>query len=100
MKKFKGLGAMLLAGFLVIPGNLGLASQVLAQSDTQTDKQLQDVRQKRQETLQEQEREAKQQENTGQRKKTPSSASRMPSSARKPPTPASRTSMKKGNKTV
>ena len=68
MKKFKGLGAMLLAGFLVIPGNLGLASQVLAQSDSQTDKQLQDVRQKRQETLREQEREAEQQQNTGQRK--------------------------------
>ena len=68
MKKFKGLGAMLLAGFLVIPGNLGLTSQVLAQSDTQTDKQLQDLRQKRQETLREQEREAEQQQNTGQRK--------------------------------
>ena len=68
MKKIMGLGAMLLAGFLVIPGNLGLASQVLAQSDSQTDKQLQDVRQKRPETLREQEREAKQQENTGQRK--------------------------------
>ena len=36
MKKIMGLGAMLLAGFLVIPGNLGLASQVLAQSDSQT----------------------------------------------------------------
>ena len=68
MKKIMGLGAMLLAGFLVIPGNLGLSSQVLAQSDSQTYKQLQDVRQKRQETLREQEREAKQQENTGQRK--------------------------------
>ena len=36
MKKIKGLGAMLLAGFLVIPGNLWLASQVLAQSDLKT----------------------------------------------------------------
>jgi Skp family chaperone for outer membrane proteins len=68
MKKIKGLGAMLLAGLLVIPGNLGLASQVLAQSDSQPDKQLQELRQKRQETLQEQEREAKQLENTGKRK--------------------------------
>ena len=36
MKKIKGLGAMLLAGLLVIPGNLGLAGQVLAQSDAKT----------------------------------------------------------------
>jgi hypothetical protein len=70
MKKIMGLGALLLAGFLVIPGNLGLAGQVLAQSEAKTteDKQLQDLRQKRQETLQEQEREAKQQQNTGERK--------------------------------
>jgi ElaB/YqjD/DUF883 family membrane-anchored ribosome-binding protein len=68
MKKIMGLGAMLLAGFLVIPGNLGLTSQVLAQSDSQTDKQMQDIRQKRQETLQEQEREAEKLQNTGQRK--------------------------------
>ena len=53
MKKIMGLGAMLLAGLLVIPGNLGLAGQVLAQSDSTTteDKQLQDLRQKRQETM-------------------------------------------------
>jgi hypothetical protein len=70
MKKIMGLGAMLLAGFLVIPGNLGLASQVLAQSDAKTieDKQLQELRQKRQETLQEQERQSKQLEDTGKRK--------------------------------
>ena len=68
MKKIMGLGAMLLAGLLVIPGNLWLASQVLAQSDSQPDKQLQELRQKRQETLQEQEREAKQLEDTGKRK--------------------------------
>jgi uncharacterized sporulation protein YeaH/YhbH (DUF444 family) len=69
MKKIMGLGAMLLAGLLVIPGNLGFASQVLAQSDAKTneDKQLQDLRQKRLETLQEQEREAKQLEDTGKR---------------------------------
>jgi hypothetical protein len=70
MKKFKGLGTVLLAGFLVIPGNLGLAGQVLAQSDVKTteDKQLQELRQKRLEQREEREREAKQLENTGQRK--------------------------------
>ncbi len=70
MKKIMGLGAMLLAGLLVIPGNLGFASQVLAQNGSQTieDKQLQELRQKRQETLQEQEREAKQEGDIGKRK--------------------------------
>ncbi|MDP2044898.1 MAG: hypothetical protein Q8L00_01670 [Deltaproteobacteria bacterium] len=70
MKKFKGLGTVLLAGFLVIPGNLGLAGQVLAQSDVKTteDKQLQELRQKRQEQREELEREAKQLEDTGKRK--------------------------------
>jgi hypothetical protein len=70
MKKIKGLGAMLLAGLLVIPCNLGLTGQVLAQSDVKTteDKQLQELRQKRQEQREELEREAKQLENTGQRK--------------------------------
>jgi hypothetical protein len=64
MKKLMGLGALLLAGFLVIPGNLGLAGQVLAQSNPQTTEEL---RQKRLETLQEQEREAAQEQNTGKR---------------------------------
>jgi hypothetical protein len=69
MKKFKGLRVVLLAGLLVIPGNLGLAGQVLAQSDAKTeDKQLQELRQKRQEQRQELEREAKQLENIGKRK--------------------------------
>ena len=70
MKKIMGLGAMLLAGLLVIPGNLGLASQVLAQNDAQTieDKQLQELRQKRQEQWEEREREAKQLEDTGKRR--------------------------------
>ena len=51
MKKIMGLGAMLLAGLLVIPGNLWLASQVLAQSQapTMSDKQQQELQQKRQE---------------------------------------------------
>ena len=58
MKKIMGLGTMLLAGLLVIPGNLWLASQVLAQSDAKTieDQQLQELRQKRQEERQEHER--------------------------------------------
>jgi hypothetical protein len=61
MKKIMGLGAMLLAGLLVIPGNLGLAGQVLAQSDTKTteDRQMQEFRQKRQEQWQERERQVK-----------------------------------------
>ncbi len=70
MKKIMGLGAMLLAGLLVIPGNLGLTSPVLAQSDAQTleDKHQEELRQKRQEEWQEREREGKKLENTGQRK--------------------------------
>ncbi|MCK9378182.1 MAG: hypothetical protein M0P73_18840 [Syntrophobacterales bacterium] len=70
MKKIMGLGAMLLAGILVIPGNLGLAGTVLAQSDAKTteDQQLQEVRQRRQEVWEEREREGKQLENTGQRR--------------------------------
>ena len=70
MKKIKGLGAMLLAGFLVIPGNLGLVGQVLAQSDAKTmeDKQLQELRQKRQEQWQEGERDDLKRQDTGKRK--------------------------------
>jgi hypothetical protein len=69
MKKIVGLGAVLLAGFLAIPGNLGFAGQALAQGGAQTgeDEQLQDLRQKRQETLPEQEREAQEEQNVGQR---------------------------------
>jgi uncharacterized protein YxeA len=70
MKKIMGLGAMLLAGLLVIPGNLWLTSPVLAQSGTQTreDKYQEELRQKRQEEWQEREREQKQYQNSGQRK--------------------------------
>ena len=51
MKKIMGLGAMLLAGLLVIPGHLWLASQALAQSEAPAtaDKQQQELQQKRQE---------------------------------------------------
>jgi hypothetical protein len=70
MKKIMGLGAMLLAGLLVVPGNLWFSSQVLAQSGTQTreDKYQEELRQKRQEEWQERERYWKQQQNSGQRK--------------------------------
>jgi len=58
MKKIMGLGALLLTGLLVIPGNLWLASPVLAQSDAQKieDQQLQELRQRRQEERRERER--------------------------------------------
>ncbi len=51
MKKLMGPGAMLLAGLLVIPGNLWLAGRALAQSQapTMSDKQYQELQQKRQE---------------------------------------------------
>ncbi len=51
MKKIRVLGAMLLAGLLVIPGNLWRVSQVLAQSQAPTleDKQQQELQRKRQE---------------------------------------------------
>jgi len=51
MKRIMGPGAILLGGLLVIPVNLWLASQVLAQSQTPTieDKQQQELQQKRQE---------------------------------------------------
>jgi ABC-type dipeptide/oligopeptide/nickel transport system ATPase component len=70
MKKIMGLGTMLLAGLLVISGNLGLASQVLAQSDAKTieEKQLQELRQKRQEQYQEGVRDDLKRQDTGKRK--------------------------------
>jgi len=70
MKKIMGLGAVLLAVFLLTPVNLGLAGQVLTQSDPKTtaDKELQELRQKRQEQWEEREREAKQLEDSGKRR--------------------------------
>jgi hypothetical protein len=58
MRLIMGLGAVLLAGLLVVPGNLWPASQVLAQSEAQTieDQQLQELRRKRQEQRRERER--------------------------------------------
>ena len=51
MKKSMGLGALLLAGLLVIPGNLWLPGQALAQSGSKTitEKQYQELQRKRQE---------------------------------------------------
>lgn len=51
MKKIMGLGAMLLAGLLVIPGHLWRPGQALAQSESQKmeDKRQQELQQKRQE---------------------------------------------------
>jgi hypothetical protein len=62
---------MLLAGLLVIPGNLGLVNPVLAQSEAQTreDKRQEELRQKRREEWQEREQEQKQYQNSGQRQK-------------------------------
>ncbi len=70
MKKIMGLGAMLLTGLLVIPGNLWLASQVLAQSDAKTieDKQQQELQQKRQEEWQDRERREIKLQDTGKRR--------------------------------
>lgn len=51
MKKIIGLGAVLLAGLLVIPGNFRLAGQALAQREApqMEDKKQQELQQKRQE---------------------------------------------------
>lgn len=51
MKRIMGVGVVLLAGSLAIPGNLWLPSRVLAQSQSQTleDKRQQELQQKRQE---------------------------------------------------
>ncbi len=51
MKKIMGSGALLLAGLLVIPGQLWLGSQVLAQSQEPTteEQRQQQLQQKRQE---------------------------------------------------
>ena len=101
MKKFKGLGAMLLAGFF------GNPRQPRARGPGPGPKRIR----RRISNCKMFGRSGKRpcRSKNARRnnckipvsaRKTPSSASRMPSSARKPPTPASRTSMKKGSKTV
>lgn len=69
MKKMMGLSAVLLAGFLVMPGNLGLPGRVFAQEGSKplTDEQYQELQKKRQEQWQDLERIQQRQENTGQR---------------------------------
>jgi peptidoglycan hydrolase CwlO-like protein len=69
MKKRFGLGVMLLAGLLVIPGNLWLAGQVFAQEGSKqlTDKEYQELQKKRQEQWNDLERMQHRQDNTGQR---------------------------------
>lgn len=54
MKKLMGMGAMLLAGILVVPGNLGLTGFVYAQEGSKqlTDEQYEKLKQKRQEEWQ------------------------------------------------
>jgi Skp family chaperone for outer membrane proteins len=70
MKKIMGVGAMLLAGLLVIPGNFGLAGRVFAQSDSGAieDKQMQELRQKREEEWQDSERRRQRLQDAGTRK--------------------------------
>ena len=70
MKKISGLGAIFLAGLLMIPGNAGLASRVYAQSGSEklSDKQYQELQQKRQEQWDDRERQQQRQDNIGQRR--------------------------------
>jgi len=64
MKKLMGLGALLLAGVLVMPGNLVYAQEGSKQL---TDEQYEKLKQKRQEQWQTLEDIQKRQENTGAR---------------------------------
>jgi hypothetical protein len=70
MIKKSGLGAIFLAGLLMIPGNAWLRSRVYAQSGSEklTDKQYQELQQKRQEQWNDRERQQQRQENLGQRR--------------------------------
>jgi hypothetical protein len=54
MKKLMGLGALLLAGILVVPGSLGLTGRALAQEGSKklTDEQYEQLKKKRQEEWQ------------------------------------------------
>ncbi len=67
MKKLIGVGALWLAGILVVPGNLWLPDRVSAQEGSKqlTDEQYEQLRQKRQEQWQTREDIQKRQENTG-----------------------------------
>ena len=69
MKKLVGLGALLLAGILVIPGYPGLTGRALAQEGSRqlTDEQYEQLKKKRQEQWQTREDIQKRQEDTGAR---------------------------------
>lgn len=69
MKKLIGLGALLLAGLLVIPGNLWTVGPVYAQEGSKqlTEQEYQELRKKRLEQWDDLEREDKRMQNTGQR---------------------------------
>jgi septal ring factor EnvC (AmiA/AmiB activator) len=70
MKKAVGLGAIFLAGLLAMPGNDWVASRVSAQTGSEklTEKQYQELQQKRQEQWNDLERQQKRQDNIGQRR--------------------------------
>jgi hypothetical protein len=69
MKKPVKLGAMLLSGFLLIPGNLVCADPLYAQGGAKplTDQQYQELQKKRQEQWQYEEQDQKRRGDTGQR---------------------------------
>jgi hypothetical protein len=71
MKTFTGLGALLLAGMLVVPGNLGLGGRAWAQEGSKelTPEQYEQLKKKRQEEWQTREDIQKSQE-TGERLKS------------------------------
>jgi hypothetical protein len=70
MKRIAGLGAMLVAGLLLIPGQGWLASRAWAQSGSQklSEKQYQELQKKRQEQWDDLEQIQKRQDNIGQRR--------------------------------
>jgi hypothetical protein len=71
MKKLMGMGALLLAGLLVVSGNLGLAGRAFAQEGSKqlTDEQYEQLKKKRQEEWQTRE-EIQKNSTTGERLKS------------------------------
>jgi hypothetical protein len=71
MKKLRGMGALLLAGILLVTGNLGLADRVYAQEGSKqlTDEQYEQLKKKRQEEWQTRE-EIQKNSTTGERLKS------------------------------
>jgi septal ring factor EnvC (AmiA/AmiB activator) len=70
MKKAERIGVIFLAGLLAMPVNTWLASRVYAQSGSEklSEKQYQELQQKRQEQWDDLERQQQRQENIGQRR--------------------------------